>query len=313
MLASQSHQNKSCVFSTKLLKKELNTASNIKNRSNRGNVERVLKIILEKLKTNLSNENGIFIFAGITKDKNEIIEIIYPPIPSFLSFYKCDNKFHVDIVKPFFKSDEKSILLILIYGTYFLICECFKNQIIKIYDHDALLIKRQGRGGSSQHRFENLASESRIHYVSIVADKIHSIMLSTERKNGIVIAGSRELSTDLCNHLNKHGIECLNMDYFHEYKKGILNQNMDRINSIIHDVYSNNEEQIKVFLDDFYRNSDLYLVGSEEIKEHFENVESILRLDSHNKYDKKEIIVPINSRYYGALKGLGGLLAKKYY
>lgn len=295
------------------MKKELNTASNIKNRSNRGNVERVLKIILEKLKTIKNNENGIFIFAGITHDKYEIIEILCPPIPSSLSFYKCDNKFHVDIVKSFFKSDEKSILLILIYGTYFLICECFKNRIIKVYDHDALLIKRQGRGGSSANRFSNLSDESRLHYVSIVADKIHSIMLSTQRKNGIVIAGSRELSVDLCNHLNKINIDSLNMDYFHEYKKGILNQNIERINSVIDNIYSNNEEQIKAFLDDFYRNSDLYLVGSEEIKENFENVESILKLDSHNKYDKKEIIVPINSRYYGALKNLGGLLGKKYF
>lgn len=306
------------MFSLNLLKRELKTASNIKDRKNKSNVERGLKIIIEKIK-NLKqndNKNGLIIFAGIYIYKQELLEIIIPIIPSNLSYYRCDNKFHTWIIENLFEKNNESILLVLIYGDYYGIFECHSTYTTKIYEQSILLVKRHNKGGSSSGRFSRIAEESRLNYTNIVADKIHKILIST--KIPVVIDGGRELVENLRQIIYKNeGKNPKVLDYFHEYKQGILQQNKIFINSIISDIYNNNEEMIKNILDNFFYKSDIFLIGMNEIKENYDSIETLIYIQEKQNdmitMEKNCIKIPINSKFYITLKNLGGIIAKKYY
>jgi peptide chain release factor subunit 1 len=300
------------------MKKELTTASNIKNRKNRSNVERVLKMIIEKLKTlnNSENINGTLIFSGINKDGFEILEIFYPEIPSNLSYYRCDNKFHTYLVTDKFQKDEKSILLVLIYGDNYIISEHSLNFSKLIDSSSNRLIKRQRKGGQSSIRFSRLAEESRQFYIEKIKDKIHSIIL--ENKIPIVIDGSSELSEFLYSEL-KEPVKIIKSNSFNNQNIEKLNQiDTKLLKNIIINIYENREQELKKVSEDFLRFSENYLVGFEEIKENLENVEKIyiiegIKIDNINFLSDKMINIPFKSSSFSFFKDIGGIIAKKYY
>lgn len=298
------------------MRKELNTASNIKNRKNRSNVEICLKSIIEKLK-NINNNNGLFIFSGILINGEHIIEILVPEIPSSLSYYRCDNKFHVWMVQDLFKKDEKSLLLVLIYGDYFSITEHSKNYTKTIYSHDNRLIKRQRKGGQSSVRFSRLAEESRQFYIETVKTKIHSILL--ESKLPIVIDGSRELSTFLFTEL-KEPVKILHTEHFisEGENKSESKENKKVILSLIDKIYDDKEERLQSIQEEFLRFSELFVIGMNEIEENKENIQYIVTIDNINSIDeidtnKEIVLVPISSRTYAFFLSIGGIIGKKYY
>jgi peptide subunit release factor 1 (eRF1) len=307
------------MFSTSMLKKEIKTASNIKNRQNRNNVESCLKQAIETL-TKIGKEerkNGIILCCGITKYNEDICEVIFPTIPNNISYYRCDNKFHTWMIESYLKKEEKNILLVLIYGDYCGIYACSNENIKKIYDQSTLLVKRHGRGGSSSGRFSRIADESRIHYVSIISDKINQILV--EKNLPIVIDGGRELVEDLRQSLTKKNMKPVILNYFHQYQQGILDKNKNIIRKAIKDIYENNEAEVKQFLSDFYQYPDLFCVSTEEIKTNLEQLSTILILEDSKqnyileKFTNKIIYVSISSKLYGEIKTLGGIIGRKFF
>ena len=90
----------STVFSTWLVK-EISAASNIKARSNRQNVQRLLTILNQKFSTlnlNIHYQLGIFCYVGINEFGEEIIEFIEPDIKLDLFYYSCSNKFETSFI-----------------------------------------------------------------------------------------------------------------------------------------------------------------------------------------------------------------------
>ncbi len=164
----------SIVFS-KFIRKELSTASNIKDRLNRQSVIRLLTRISENINPS-SYPRGVFIFAGINEYSKEILEVVEPILSSNLFYYNCSNKFDTDIVQPYFKSHSGSI--IFVNGDQCLIYE-HSSDFRKKKHITANLIKRHHKGGQSSIRFARLAEESRLHYVTYVIDNLNSLSTST--------------------------------------------------------------------------------------------------------------------------------------
>lgn len=289
----------------------MSTARNIKDRKNRSNVERALKLVLEELKKYNEAKNGIFIFCGISTE-GEVSYSFEPPYESRLSYYRCDNKFHTWMVTDYLKSDQKSILIVLIYGTSYYIYSYTAeiNLIQKLYEHSALLVKRQRKGGQSSVRFSRLAEESRLHYVTDVYDKIS--VLNDEKKIPLIIDGSRELAQDL---FVKIPTACLTSN-FTVYEDGILRRNIKVLSDLVTKIYDTTEEKIQKIVEDFKRYPDLFLIGEQEIKQSYldKRMEVLVSLNDVNEYKEVPLIkVPLSSPYYGFIKSIGGLIGKLYY
>ncbi len=179
----------STVFSTWLVK-EISAASNIKDRSNRQNVQRLLKILNQRLTSiNLNTHYllGLFCFVGINEYGEEIVEFIEPEVKIDLFYYSCSNKFETSFISQY--------IGINIYGTIIFANgnECLgyqfiKGDFIKIFGLNGNLVKRHNKGGYSANRFARIAEESRHLYVVRICDRLREL----ETKNNW-IWGSEEI------------------------------------------------------------------------------------------------------------------------
>lgn len=160
----------SIVFS-KFIRKELSTASNIKDRVNRQSVIRLLTRIQDNVNP-AAYPRGAFIFAGIDEYSKEILEIVEPVLTSQLFYYSCSNRFDTGVVQPYFKSQSGSI--IFVNGDQCLIYE-HSSEFRKKKHITANLIKRHHKGGQSSIRFARLAEESRLHYATHVIDHLNAL------------------------------------------------------------------------------------------------------------------------------------------
>jgi hypothetical protein len=170
------------VFSTDFIRREISTADNIKDRSNRQTVQRLLRRIEKQLSTLSVTgcKNGLLVFAGVGRDNVEVFEVLVPEVPSRLSLYRCDNKFHaIDAVKQFFlpskqeKQQPESIHVLHLTGE---VAELYVYRsplvpMAKLRVWNGNLVKRHRKGGFSQNRFARIAEESRHGYIDrVVSD-----------------------------------------------------------------------------------------------------------------------------------------------
>src|SRR5438128_1862967 len=86
-----------------MIKQEYATAGNIKSKKVRNNVQTGLKSIQEKLKLYRKlPDNGLTIFAGVIEScvilLKKVLQNYYCFAILFLKVYRCDNKFHLDIL-----------------------------------------------------------------------------------------------------------------------------------------------------------------------------------------------------------------------
>lgn len=177
------------MFST-FLTKELSTATNIKDRSNRKNVVRILKMIQSRIKAKEHlYTNGILLYAGIDQYDDEVFHLVEPTISMNQFYYDCGNKFQVDRFRRFFV--DVSGWIAFADGEQFLLYQFIDGKFVKKAHKTANLIKRQKKGGQSSLRFSRLAEESRHTYVSAVLD-----LLDTHCKYAqtIWLFGSTEIS-----------------------------------------------------------------------------------------------------------------------
>jgi len=167
-------------------------ASNIKNRINRQCVERALRMFNGTLKKKVSMpNNGIIYCFGIDEYDNEIFEGIVPPNPVDKFYYKCDRHFHLDQYDKLFEQKPMGHL-VFIDGNECIIYQ-FNGIWTRLKYFDALLIKRQRKGGQSSVRFSRLAEESRMHYITHIVDEVNKLITDTKSIN--YVFGGEELKT----------------------------------------------------------------------------------------------------------------------
>ncbi len=179
------------MFSPDFLNKELCTATNIKDRSNRKLVQQLLKKLIESICGKIFI-NGIFCFVGITKDNEEILEFIEPIYLNDTFIYRCDSKFYTDGLTKYIqkRADREEMHLILVDGIEFLIYQWSGTSFTKMKHSNALLVKKHNKGGSSSKRFERIAEESRLHYSENIVDLINSMCRSS---NCIWLFGAQDI------------------------------------------------------------------------------------------------------------------------
>jgi hypothetical protein len=288
---------------------------NIKDKTNKKCIERSWKMFrecilnLEKNTKENINENGALFCFGIKFTLEELIHIIIPPNPINSMFYKCDRIFHLDQYNNLFE-EIPTCFIVFIDGNECLIYK-YNGKWIKIKHLNALLIKRQSKGGQSSIRFSRLAEESRLHYITNVVDTIN---LYTNDKSINYVFGGDELKNMFLNNKN------LKHKFYTESKYYTFNK--DTINEPYFIQLT-----LKINLDDSNKKSDeiinllnvnpeFLLFSLEEINKEPENIEYIIIIDKNYEYIKNQyinsVMIEYNNKNYDVLKDYT-IIAKKFW
>lgn len=294
---------------TSFLTKELKTANNIKDRSNRQCVERVLKILIEKVK-NVKNfreiKNGLCCYVGITSQNNEVCEILETSVVCNKFVYNCGSKF---ILFPeLFENNTNSSNLIVITGDITLIYSVVSDTFTIKKKINGNLIKRQKKGGQSSVRFSRLAEESRHAYIVKILDSLNS---SDSLKNNYVM-GSAELRDDLVDYSNKQGYRMCKLEFkTSTYDEKFVSANKKEINQQIqkYEKQTNNSNDLKIqqVIELIEKNPDYLLFGDEIIPTECEFIISI-----EKTWIKGDVLISDDNKYYARLKDYLRI-GKKYF
>lgn len=178
------------------LHKEYSAASNIKDRVTRHHVLDALVTIIQRLK--LYREipsNGLAIFCGaITKpgdppgsEKINIFEV-EPIEPISIYLYRCDDHFHLDILKDMLK--EKNIFGLIAIDREEATFALLKGNKIEILDNITSGVPGKHRaGGQSARRFERVIEEMAHEFYKRVGDYASKYFLNIPDLKGIIIGG----------------------------------------------------------------------------------------------------------------------------
>lgn len=124
---------------------------------------------------------GLIVYCGIDEFEDEIVKIIVPNTEIDSFYYNCGSKFIT----------EHKGNIIFANGNCCLIYEFKNGKFIMKKQINALLQKRQRKGGQSAVRIARLAEETRHNYISKIID--HLNMLDRNCKS--VLFGSSEITT----------------------------------------------------------------------------------------------------------------------
>jgi len=190
---SPSLSHPSSVFS-QWLGKEISMAKNIKDRTNRQNVQRILTVIQQRLVGSGFDYNqlGIFCFVGINEFSDEIVEFIEPDNKIVQFYYSCANKFHIEPTEKYIGTNVSGVL-VFANGNECLCYQFMRGQFVKLFGINGNLTKSHKKGGYSANRFARLAEESRHAYIVRIADRLKDLDNLPGLSEKIWIFGSEEI------------------------------------------------------------------------------------------------------------------------
>ena len=176
------------------LREELGTATNIKSRSTRQNVQDAIERTSQRLR--LFKEpppTGLVIFVGAIpqngagSEKMETYTLI-PPEPITVGFYRCDARFHVEPLLALVA--EKDTYGILVIDGTEAIAATLKGRRVEILKSFTSGTPGKSRaGGQSARRFERIREQVTIEYYKRVGQHFNEMMLGIPDLKGIIIGG----------------------------------------------------------------------------------------------------------------------------
>lgn len=176
------------------LREEWGTAGNIKSDTTKVHVQDSLTKTMQRLKLyKKTPENGVALFCGalptngLGSEEVRIFEIHpHKPIQTFL--YRCDDHFHLDILKNMLK-EEKTIGILsvdsseaglgIISGERLEVAEVLTSGISG----------KHRAGGQSARRFERLRDMELTQFYHRVADHATKVFLEENKISGLIVSG----------------------------------------------------------------------------------------------------------------------------
>ena len=265
------------------------------------------------LKTiNMISDNGVIFCFGIDQFDNEIFEGIVPPNPVNKFYYKCANTFHLDQYNKMFEKKSTGHV-VFIDGNECIIYQ-YNGLWKRIKHFDALLIKRQRKGGQSSVRFSRLAEESRLHYITHIVDEINELITDSNSIN--YVFGGEELKNMFLND-DKLKPKFMTESLYHTFNKDTINEPyfLTLMNKLNNDDVDKITTQIIKYID---TEPEYLLFSFDEITYQLDNIEYILVVsDKLNNIDdllpnKTIYNININNPMYGRLKGFD-IIGKLFY
>ncbi len=173
---------------TALLKDELGTTTNIKDRKTGKAVADALRSILSRMQYLKNGENGLAIFAGITETQKVEYFAIDPPEKVTVKTYVCDSQFHVEHLKAMLESkDQLGIIVIDRGGATFATIRGSSLNVID--DVNSFVPGKHSRGGQSAGRIERGIEILAKEFYSKMAVKSNTIFLEENPISALVVGG----------------------------------------------------------------------------------------------------------------------------
>ena len=179
------------------LREEQGTADNIKSDLTRTHVVDSLSRVQQRLKLYKNTpEHGLVIFCGAVPPEgggpigSEVIKVweIEPPKDLTTFLYRCDDHFHVDILKDMLKDDNLIGFLAidtkdtgwgLLYG----------NKIEVLRETSSGVAGKHRQGGQSARRFERLREMELTYYYNRIAEVTKEFFIDIYPIKGLIVSG----------------------------------------------------------------------------------------------------------------------------
>lgn len=189
------------------LQQEQGTAENIKSDTTRTHVVDSLKKVVQRLKLyKKTPERGLAIFCGALPPEgggplgSEIIKIweIDPPKDLGQYLYRCDNHFHVDLLKDMLKDDN--MIGFLAIDAKDAGWGLLRGSRIDVLDHTGSGVSGKHRqGGQSAKRFQKLREMELTYFYNRVAQNTREYFIDTYKIKGLIVSGPGPTKEDFIN------------------------------------------------------------------------------------------------------------------
>jgi len=257
------------------LRQEQGTASNIKSRSTRKNVQDAIAKVLQELKLyDQAPAKGMIVFCGAIPQNgpgSERMEIyvIEPPEPINTYYYRCDNRFHLQPLREMLREKETYAILV-IDGNEATIAS-LRGRRMTIEDNMSSGIPgKHRRGGQSAQRFERLREQEVNYYYTRVGEHFNRIFLDVPELKGIIVGGPGPTKEDFLKgkhvHYTFEDMILAVIDTAYTGKQGIK-EVVEKSPEILSKVrYFEEKNLVHKFLQEIGKDSGLVTYGEEEVR-----------------------------------------------
>lgn len=177
-----------------VLREEYGTASNIKSDQTRTHVQDALVKIMQRLKLyKRIPENGLVMFCGALQTDGPGSESLFlyeidPPKPVTTFLYRCDDHFHVDILRGMVR-EEDLYGIISIDNDEAAFALIAGNRVEVLETMTSGIPGKHRAGGQSARRFERFRASELNEYYKRVAAHAAKAFLKDREVRGIILSG----------------------------------------------------------------------------------------------------------------------------
>lgn len=176
------------------LREEYGTASNIKSRVTRKNVQDAIDRVSQRLKLfKEPPKNGLVIFCGAIPHGgpgSEEMEtyVLEPPEPINVYFYRCDARFHLEPLLEMVR--ERDAYGVVVIDSAEAVVATIRGQRMEVLQEFTSGIPGKHRaGGQSARRFERIREQAMNDYFRRVATHAYELLGGVEGLKGLIIGG----------------------------------------------------------------------------------------------------------------------------
>ncbi len=176
------------------LREEYGTASNIKSRTTRNNVQDAIDRVSQRLKLfKEPPKNGLVIFCGAIphgapgSEKMELY-VMEPPEPINIYFYRCDARFHLEPLLEMVR-ERDAFGVIVIDSTEAVIATIRGQRMEVLQEFNSGIPGKHRAGGQSARRFERIREQAMNDYYKRIAKHAYELLNGVQGLKGIIIGG----------------------------------------------------------------------------------------------------------------------------
>jgi len=176
------------------LREEYGTASNIKSRTTRKNVQDAIERVSQRLKLFKGPPpTGLVIFCGAIPqngagtEKMEIY-VLEPPEPINVYFYRCDDKFHLEPLLEIIREKETYGILV-IDGNEATLATLRGRRVDVLKEFTSGVPGKHRAGGQSARRFERIREAEVNQYYKRIGNHLNEIFGQISDLKGVIVGG----------------------------------------------------------------------------------------------------------------------------
>ncbi len=254
---------------------ELGTATNIKSKTTRKNVQSALNSLIARLKMlpTQAPEKGLVLFCGVTEDGKMEFHNVPLVEPVRQKLYVCDSSFHTEHLREQLKEKETYGLIVIdrSAATFAFLKGKHLNVLKTIYSH---IMGKHRAGGQSARRFERLIEEQAHNFMKEVGElgkKLFLEDLEEEDLKAIIIGGPGSTKEDfykgtyLDNRAKEKVVDLIDTGYTEE--EGIK-ELVERSANILQNLrYMEEKRIVQKFLEQLAKDTGYVTYGEREIRD----------------------------------------------